>query len=189
MSEAQWLESVAGGDCRALERLYLSYHRRLTRFLLRQMPHSENVDEIINDTFMVVWQHAGKFRHASQLSTWIYGIAYRIAMKSLRQRKRWQTKGIDELPEPVIDSDRETEDRDWLAAGLRRLSEDQRLSLLLVFRWGHSVQQVAVMTNCSVGTVKSRLFRARAKMRDHLSALKGGDLDYARAGGDGLAGQ
>lgn len=56
MSDEQWLDSVARGDRRALEELYLSYHRGLTRFLSRLAPRSENIDEIICDTFMVVWQ-------------------------------------------------------------------------------------------------------------------------------------
>src|SRR5208282_3388188 len=67
------LTAVAAGDRRALEELYLNYHRRLARFLSRFTPRYENIEEIINDTFMVVWQNANGFRSASQVSTWIIG--------------------------------------------------------------------------------------------------------------------
>jgi RNA polymerase sigma-70 factor, ECF subfamily len=173
VSDDLWLESVARGDRRALEELYLSYHRRLTRFLSRLAPRSENIDEIINDTFMVVWQHAGEFRHSSRVSTWIFGIAYRVALKSLRQHKRWRAVIADERPGRVTDPTQETEEHDWLTQALDRLSQEQRLGIMLTYHWGHSVREVAAMTDSPLGTVKSRLFHARERLRVHLSELSG----------------
>jgi hypothetical protein len=83
--DEELLSGVARGDRRALEALYLAYHRRLARFLSRISPRFDTTEEIINDTFMVVWQQAKDFRGASRVSTWIIGIAYRIALKSLRR--------------------------------------------------------------------------------------------------------
>jgi DNA-directed RNA polymerase specialized sigma24 family protein len=62
------LIAVAAGDRRALEELYLGYHRRLSRFLARFTPRYENIEEIINDTFMVVWQSAKDLDHRDCLS-------------------------------------------------------------------------------------------------------------------------
>jgi RNA polymerase sigma-70 factor (ECF subfamily) len=178
VSDDQWLESVARGDRRAFEELYLSYHRRVAGFLSRLVPGSENIDEIINDTFMVVWQHAGDFRHSSRVSTWIFGIAYRVALKSLRQHKRWREASADDgQSEQVTDPTQETEEHDWLAQGLDRLSQEQRLGLMLTYHWGHSVQEVAAMTDSPPGTVKARLFRAREKLRVHLGELGGRDVN------------
>ena len=73
-TDGELLAAIRDGDRRALEELYLSYHRRLARFLSRFTPRYENVEEIVNDTFMVVWQNAKDFRSASQVSTWIFGI-------------------------------------------------------------------------------------------------------------------
>src|SRR5712675_3440852 len=81
------LVAVAAGNRQALEELYLSYHRRLARFLSRFTQRYENIEEIINDTFMVVWRSADDFRCASSVSTWIFGIAYRTALKSIRRQK------------------------------------------------------------------------------------------------------
>src|ERR1700736_2411934 len=94
------LVAVAAGNRRALEELYLDYHRRLARFLSRFTPRYENVEEIINDTFMVVWLSAKDFRFASQVSTWVMGIAYRTALKSVRRQKNFATdRNIDDFPE------------------------------------------------------------------------------------------
>jgi RNA polymerase sigma-70 factor (ECF subfamily) len=173
VSDKQRLASIAQGDRRALEELYLSYHRRLAGFLSRLAPRSENLDEIINDTFMVVWQHAGKFRHSSQVSTWIFGIAYRVALKSLRQHKRWRAASTDAQSERATNPHQQTEEYEWLNRGLGRLSHEHRLSLMLAYHWGHSIQDVAAMTDSPVGTVKARMYHARIKLRSHLNELRG----------------
>src|ERR1700691_2849398 len=113
------LVAIAAGDRRALEELYLSFHRRLARFLSRFTPRYENVEEIINDTFMVVWQSAKDFRYASQVSTWIIGIAYRTALKSVRRQKNHTAyRNLDECPEQTVDPPSDTEVQDWLKHGL-----------------------------------------------------------------------
>jgi RNA polymerase sigma-70 factor, ECF subfamily len=172
MSDAQLLKSIAGGDRRAFEELYRCYYRRILKFVERLIPLCNSADEIINDTFMIVWQRASQFRDRSQVSTWIFGIAYRIALKSLRRHRRWQAACVDTLPESLVDPHGEAEERDWLDEGLRRLSDKQRLTLLLTYRLGHSIQRVALMTECPVGTVKARLFHARGQLRRQLIALQ-----------------
>jgi RNA polymerase sigma-70 factor (ECF subfamily) len=168
------LTAVAGGDRRALEELYLGYHRRLARFLLRFTPRYENVEEIINDTFMVVWQSAKDFRHASRVSTWIIGIAYRTALKSLRRQKNHTAAAnLDDVPEQVVDPNSDTEVSDWLMHGLNRLPLEQRLTLELAYQMGHSLEEIAAITQCPVGTVKARMFHAREKLRQYLPDLGG----------------
>lgn len=169
------LVAVAAGNRRALEELYGSYHRRLARFLSRFTPRYENVEESINDTFMVVWQSAKDFRYASQVSTWIIGIAYRTALKSLRRQKNHAgALSLDDYPDQATDPTLETEVRDWLKHGLDRLPVEQRLTLELAYHMGHSLEEIAAITECPVGTVKARMFHARAKLRQYLPTL-GGD--------------
>src|ERR1700733_253759 len=110
-----WLGAVPAGNGQALEDLYLGYHRRLARFLSRFTPRYENVEEIINDTFMVVWQSAKDFRYASQVSTWIIGIAYLTALKSVRRQNHHSAaRSLDDCPEQPIDPTSDTEVQDWL---------------------------------------------------------------------------
>jgi RNA polymerase sigma-70 factor (ECF subfamily) len=173
--DIELLVAVAAGSRQALEELYLAYHRRLARFLSRFTPRYENVEEIINDTFMVVWQSAKDFRHASQVSTWIIGIAYRTALKSLRRQKHHSAaRSLDDYPEQTIDPTFEAEVQDWLKQGLNQLPTEQRLTLELAYHLGHSLEEIAAITSCPVGTVKARMFHAREKLRQYLPTLGGG---------------
>ncbi len=171
------LVAIATGDRLALEELYLSYHRRLARFLSRFTPRYENIEEIINDTFMVVWQSAKDFRNASQVSTWIIGIAYRTALKSFRRQKYHTVASLEDYPEQTVDPTFDAEVNDWLKSGLSRLPIEQRLTLELAYHMGHSLEEIAAITDCPVGTVKARMFHAREKLRQYLPALSGGPSD------------
>jgi RNA polymerase sigma-70 factor (ECF subfamily) len=177
------LAAVAVGDRRALEELYLGYHRRLARFLSRFTPRYENIEEIINDTFMAVWLNAKDFRNASQVSTWIIGIAYRTALKSFRRQKKHGVANLEDYPEQSVDPTFDTEVHDWLKHGLSCLPIEQRLTLELAYHMGHSLEEIAAITDCPVGTVKARMFHAREKLRQYLPALGGGSSELpARMG-------
>jgi RNA polymerase sigma-70 factor, ECF subfamily len=172
------LLDIAGGDRAALEKLYLAHHRRLARFLSRFTHRYENVEEIINDTFLVVWQSAKDFRFASQVSTWLFGIAYRTALKSIRRQKNHAAAGsLDDCSEQSFDPAVGVEMQDWVTRGLSHLPAEQRLTLELAYHMGHSVEEIAAITGSPVGTVKARMFHAREKLRQFLPALDGSASD------------
>lgn len=171
LPEGLLLKSIARGDRDAFDELYRQYYPRLVRYLAQRFPPSHSTDEIVDDTFMIIWQHAGGFRYQSQVSTWIFGIAYRVALRSLQRNKRWLT--VEEDPsELVFDPTHEAEEHDWLAEGLRRLPDKQRVCILLSYQMGLSVRQVAVITKSAAGTVKAHMFHARKKLRHLLLALQ-----------------
>jgi RNA polymerase sigma-70 factor, ECF subfamily len=172
--DRELLTRVATGDRAALNELYRGYHARLRRFLSLCL-QQDSIDEVINDTFMVVWRKSRDFRNASQVSTWIIGIAYRTAIREHRRQKRYATwVGLDECPESCVDSTAQTETWDWLQQGLGSLSRDQQLVLLLAYGVGYAVEEIAALTFVPVGTVKTRLFHARNKLRRFLPGI-GGD--------------
>ena len=176
VQETQLLRRVALQDRQAFEELYNAYHRRLSRFLMRLAPRYDFAEEIINDTFWVVWCKAGEFRGASQVSTWIMGIAYRRALRALRDER--QSSALDRRlgAEEFAESDGADEIRDnqdWIARGLLELPEEQRLALELAYFMGHSCEEIATITGCPVGTVKARMFHAREKLRRSLPLLGG----------------
>lgn len=82
--EVALIARIGEGDRKALEELYHLYHRRMARFLTRLTRRYDVAEEIINDTFWVVWRKARGFRGDSQPSTWILGIAYRKARNAFR---------------------------------------------------------------------------------------------------------
>lgn len=173
--ELALLRRVAQRDRAAFEALYAGYHRRLGRFLTRLTQRQDLIEEAINDTFWVVWQKAGEFRGQSLVSTWIMGIAYRCALKTFR---RGAGTGTEPLAEDFEDTatagpQAETELRDWVGHGLRHLPLEQRTTLELAYYAGHSCEEIAAIMDCSVGTVKARMFHARVKLRNLLPALGG----------------
>jgi RNA polymerase sigma-70 factor (ECF subfamily) len=166
------LDKVAAGDREALRELYLIYHRRLSRFLTRFIRRHDLIEEVINDTLWVVWRKASEFRGDSQLSTWIMGIAYRCALRTLRGR------GLDAVPienEPLTAPDElhAAETGEWVALAMLHLPTDQRLTLELSYGQGHSCEEIAQIMDCPVNTVKSRMFQARNKLRTILPRLAG----------------
>jgi len=123
-----------------------------------------------------VWQNAKDFRNASQVSTWIFGIAYRTALKSLRRQKNHAAAlSLDESPEQTVDPEADVEAQDWVAHGLNCLTVDHRLTLELAYRMGHSLEEIAAITDTPVGTVKARMFHARRKLREYLPVIGGND--------------
>jgi RNA polymerase sigma-70 factor (ECF subfamily) len=179
------LRRISCADRDAFRQLYLDYHKRLARFLVRVIRNEDDLEEVINDALLVVWQRAGDFRGASRVSTWIFGIAYRCALKAIRRstaRSRVTALEFQDAEVAVEDSARETEDRQILDFGLSCLPLEQRLVLVLAYYIDYSCEQIAAIAECPVNTVKSRMLHARRKLRAVISAadapqgmLVGGD--------------
>lgn len=169
------LQRMAAGDRTALAALYHSYHGRLCRFLSRLTRRAEVIEEVINDCFWIAWQKADGFQGDSRVSTWIMGIAYRCGLKALRQHGDEPVEDDALFGEhaPSHDPAQDRELRDWLSKALNGLTADQRVVLELVYGVGHSLNDVAVIMQCPVGTVKARLFHARVKLRNILPNLAG----------------
>ena len=167
------LERIAARDRRALEELYTLYHRGLARFLTRITYRYELAEEIINDTFWIVWQHAAEFRGASRVSTWIVGIAHRRALATLRHASVRPDVMVEDPAEFAGDPANDVEQRQLLDRALAALPLEQRLALELTCYLGHSCDEVAAITDCPVNTVKTRVFHARRKLQQLLPALAG----------------
>jgi RNA polymerase sigma-70 factor, ECF subfamily len=171
--ERALLARIAGHDSAAMKELYLLYHRRLARFLMRLTTRYELAEEIINDTFWVVWQHAGDFRGASRVSTWILGIAYRRGLKTLRYAGP-PPPDIDVAAEAGTDEPAQQEElSEWMDVALQRLPVEQRMVIELAYHVGHSCEEIASIMQCPVNTVKTRMFHARRKLRTLLTTLAG----------------
>jgi RNA polymerase sigma-70 factor, ECF subfamily len=174
--EAELIAKIAEGDRRAFEELYHLYHRRLARFLTRLTRRYDVAEEVINDTFWIVWKKAGDFRGESQPSTWILGIAYRRARNAFRSSARaGSQENLDALLEPPTSDEpiRTEELRDWLVKGLGQLPVEQRLAVELCYELGYSCEEISSIMGCPANTVKTRLFHARAKLQKLLPVLGG----------------
>jgi RNA polymerase sigma-70 factor, ECF subfamily len=174
--ESELIARIAKGDRRAFEELYNLYHRRLARFLTRLTRRYDVAEEVINDTFWIVWKKAGDFRGESQPSTWILGIAYRRARNAFRSAARTgSSENLDALLDPPTTDEpmRAEELRDWLLQALEQLPVEQRLAVELCYELGYSCEEISAIMGCPVNTVKTRLFHARAKLQKLLPILGG----------------
>lgn len=166
--ETELVRRVSCADRAALEELYHLYHRRLARFLTRLTRRYDIAEDIINETFWLVWCKAGEFRGDSAPSTWIMGIAYHKARNALRAAARLVPEDSLENPSPMLVTEgpqRSFELRDWLGHALGQLPEEQRLAVLLCYELGLSCEEIGRIMECPTNTVKTRLFHARAKLQ------------------------
>lgn len=171
--DVQLIGRVANGDLRAFELLYHSYFPRLARFLERLMRRPDLIEEIVNDTMLVVWQRARTFDGACKLSTWIFAIAYRKALKALHALDDPVECDFDAMPdeaghEPEEEA-RHHEIRDRLLKALGTLSFDQRTVVCLTYFHDLGYGEIADIMGCPVNTVKTRMFHARRRLEAALT--------------------
>jgi RNA polymerase sigma factor (sigma-70 family) len=167
---------VVARDLAAFETLYRIYDSRLGRFLGMMIVRRTIVEEVLNDTMLVVWNRAATYNHQSKVSTWIFAIAYRTALKALR---RYDEPLADPSDEPIAEqpgpeqrhADGET--RAALMHALDMLSSEHRSVLVLTYFHDLPYAEIAQIMSCPVDTVKTRVFHARRRLRALLSGELG----------------
>ncbi|MBW8783856.1 MAG: sigma-70 family RNA polymerase sigma factor [Novosphingobium sp.] len=174
--ELELLQLVVRGDRTAFEQLYRLYHPRLTRFLMNLVHRPPLVEEALDDTMMVVWERADTFNGASKLSTWIFAIAFRKAMKALRRQDlaledEAASSRVSDDPLPDEDLAR-ARTRGLLLAAMAELSPTHRAVVDLTYFHEMGYREIAEILECPVDTVKTRMFHARR----HLKRALGGEL-------------
>ena len=170
--EARLVARVAARDLKAFEQLYRLYHPRLTRFLTNILRRPHLVEEALNDALMVVWKRADSYNGTSKVSTWIFAIAYRIALKARaksdepREDPDAASRASPEAgPEQTLGR-RQTQE--ILAAALGQLSPEHRAVVDLTYFHEAGYRDIAEILDCPVGTVKTRMHHARKRLRDML---------------------
>lgn len=171
--ERELIDRVARGELQAFERLYRMYQPRLTRFLTTLLRRPQLIEEVLDDTMMVVWQSAANFRGSSKPSTWIFAIAYRKAHKA---KARWpdpveepeQDARVSEEPLPDEELDRDRL-RSALLRAMEQLSTDHRAVVDLTYFHGLGYREIAEIVDCPVDTVKTRMFHARRRLKQALA--------------------
>ena len=173
LAESELLERVKTHDVDAFEKLYRIYQPRLSRFVSNLVKRPQIVEEVLNDTMMVVWQTAASFRGTSKLSTWVFAIAYR---KALKARMRWPDPVEDDQAElrpsndPAPDAELErSRIHGALVGAMSGLSAEQRAVVDLTYFHGLGYREIAEILSCPVDTVKTRMFHARRRLKQALS--------------------
>lgn len=181
------LNQIGAGDDKAATRLYRHYHGYLYAFVRHQITNDNDAEEIAHDVFLSVFRKPEGFRGDAKFSTWLCAIAKNKVIDLLRKRGRSHAiQAMDDdlaqnLPDPNWDfiAEFEETEKDLALQHCRdALPHEQKEAIFLVFYEGLGLDAVAQRQNCPAGTVKSRLFHARRRLRDCMSHwLHGGRHD------------
>jgi len=160
------LERAKLADKHAFQELYEQLYPRLLRFLVKSTGSVEDAEDLLNEVMLAVWRGAVNFRGDSQVFTWVIGIA-RIMAKRWYLRHKSRHNQEDRLEDISILADDISgwQDSESLAMGISRLPEEQQEALKLAYYYGYTCEEIAELTQCPAGTVKTRLFHARQKLR------------------------
>ena len=174
------VERTVAGDQKAFELLVLKYQRRIERLIGRMVRDTDLVEDIAQETFIRAYRALAQFRGEAQFYTWLYRIAVNTAKKALVDLKRDptvsetalrgggdeddETSGVEnelttaETPETVLAA---KEIAATVNSAMEALPEELRQAVTLREIEGLSYEEIAEVMNCPIGTVRSRIFRAR----------------------------
>lgn len=190
-SDVMLVQRTLAGDQRAFELLVIKYQRRVERLIGRMVRDVDLVPDIAQETFIRAYRALPQFRGESAFYTWLYRIAVNTAKKALVELKRDpvitesarakndegdETSRADneltfaETPEAVLASKQVAA---TVNAAIEDLSEDLRQAIILREIEGLSYEEIAEVMNCPIGTVRSRIFRAREAIAERLRPLLG----------------
>jgi RNA polymerase sigma-70 factor (ECF subfamily) len=182
MDDADVVTSFLGGEERAFQELVERYQTRLLNFIYRTIGDREKAEDLVQEVFIRVYRHLHRFDRSKKFSTWAYTIASNLAKNELRNRSRnplvlFQTvqKSFqdDDRPLQFEDTTSRPDDmyrkrhlREIVEETVAKLPEHHRNVFVLRELEGKSYEEIAEITDCNLGTVKSRLNRARTSFAE-----------------------
>ena len=181
MDETILIQKSQQGDMDAFEQLLLRYEKKVYTIAYKYMGNAEDASDLAQEALIKAYQSIGTFRGESSFATWIGRITANRCLDELRKRKRLQTTSLDEELEleegsvqKEIASEKDTPEQhtirqetvQYVQHKLAQMREEYRLVLVLRELEGHSYEDIAEMLNCSLGTVKSRISRARNYLKE-----------------------
>lgn len=188
-SDQQLVERTIAGDQRAYELLVIKYQRRIERLIARLVRDPDLVKDVAQETFLRAYRALHQFRGEAQFYTWLYRIAVNTAKKALLDMRRdpvlcesalhisddedetfrsRHEPTTDETPETVLAAQ---EIAAAVNAAMEALPEDLRQAVTLREIEGLSYEEIAAAMNCPIGTVRSRIFRAREAISARVKPL------------------
>ena len=180
-AERDLVEKIARGDEEAFERIVLNYESRLLAFMTKVSGDPNVAREVAQEAFVKVFFKADSFNYRCSFFTWLCEIAVRKFFDWRKQRMRWLRKHAlvdfsarpdqkDSHPGPSENATRH-ELAEIVREGIAKLSPDHQTVIMLREFQNASYEEIAAAMNCSIGTVESRLFRARRKLKEILQPV------------------
>lgn len=173
------------GDVESFELLIGSYDKRAYNIAYRVMGNEEDAKDMAQEALIKVFRSLKDFKGQSSFSTWLYRIVTNVCLDELRRKKNEKYVSMDSTIQTdsgelnmELCSDKETpeivyervEQRELIKNAIRELNEEYRSAIVLRDIQGFSYDEISSILDCSLGTVKSRINRARTMLRDKLKA-------------------
>lgn len=183
-AERRLIAQIRRGDERAFSELVTTFKDRIFSVSLRMMGNREEAEDLTQEVFVALYQHLGQFRGEAQLSTWIFRVTRNRCLNRLKylgRRSAGKVTSIDSVPgRNLAESSGHSPTRpdqhleglqlqETVESALLELGEEQRLMVLLRDVEGLAYEEIAVICERPVGTVKSRLHRARLALAEAVS--------------------
>lgn len=180
MTDEFTLRRAQKGDASAFERLVTPHEQTLWRVCWHYTHHAEDAADCLQEAMLKAWRAIGQYRGDCALETWLYRIATTVCLDFLRRQKRLPlTESADEMAEAGIhpidasptpdEAALSAESGEQLRAAIDSLPGDMRTALVLYALEGQPYEAIAEITHTSIGTVKSRINRARQKIANFLA--------------------
>ena len=185
------LNKVAVGDNKAVETIYNHYQASLYAFIRLRVRDEEAAEEILNDTFMIAIKKPKQFDGSSEFKTWLCGIAKNVCGTWIRKQNTGVARSIidveedlfENLPSPDWDIVSKLEDQemdDVLRECIDKLPVTHKEAFYWTWFEEEPMDVVAERLECPIGTIKSRLFNARAKIAECVKGVFGSEVSYGR---------
>lgn len=187
------VERALDGDLAAFEQLVARYQNKLVGFAARMLGDQEEAEDVAQEAFVKAYRALDSFRGQAQFSTWLYRIATNLCIDRVRAKKRrpQQAYSLDEpldkeddaggreLPDTTFEPSQSAERdelRQTVRATMAEMPDKMRQVLVMCDMQGMPYEQIAQVLDCPIGTVKSRLFHARAdlarRLRPYMTGAK-----------------
>ena len=176
---AALLGRIAAGSEAALTRFYRDYQGRVYAFALRRLGNPTDATEVVNEVMMEVWRHAHRYEGRAKVQTWLLGICHHKVVDLMRRRGRHVGEPLaedlaDTQQTSALDALVGAQDAQWVRRCIEELSDAHRQVVHLAFFEELSYAEIAVIVACPEGTVKTRMFHAKQKLKHCLAALASG---------------
>ncbi|MBI3923311.1 MAG: RNA polymerase sigma factor [Armatimonadetes bacterium] len=178
MSDEELMEKVAAGDAQALGALFERYKQPVFGFLYRMLHESATAEDVLQDTFLRIYDRRRSYRSGMRFSTWLYTIARNLALDRLKRSSHRELSFGQVIHEPHtsdVDSLQKLVEKEQLASEVRRavdsLPEDQRFVIVLREYQDLSYAEISRITGATEEAVRVRAHRARLALRKALASF------------------
>ena len=176
------IKAVLGGDTERFSPLVTRYQTRVMRFILKYEYNTHDAQDLAQETFLQAFRALPSFNHRARFSTWLTGIAFNLLKNHISRSptKQHTHVDMDDQPEGASDASRDDPAKDFenrqllaaMAQAVAALPQHMRDAIVLVASEGLSYEEAAGTLGVPVGTVKSRLCRARVQLADALRVYR-----------------